>query len=137
MEQTNNSLIIKRLQEMITKKTETLASTYCAYRASLKSYEENPTLFLDTEIIERTSVLAKEINASMNEINMLLVILSNQEYMHIESIKGLIDFPKTKKIRVCFIQETTIENKWRAIPHYGVYNAAIGKIDYGEEELKE
>lgn len=64
----------------------------------------------------------------MNEINMLLVVLSNQEYMHIESITDLIDFPKTKKIRVCFIQETTIENEWRAIPHYGVYNATIGKI---------
>lgn len=132
-----NQDVVNKLIELINTKLKTLVDIYSSYRTSLKSYEENPSFFLDTKITERTSVFAREINASMNEINMLLVVLSNQEYMHIESITDLIDFPKTKKIRVCFIQETTIENEWRAIPHYGVYNATIGKIDYGEEQLKE
>ena len=132
-----NQDVVNKLIELINTKLKTLVDIYSSYRTSLKSYEENPSFFLDTKITERTSVFAREINASMNEINMLLVVLSNQEYMHIESITDLIDFPKTKKIRVCFIQETTIENEWRAIPHYGVYNATIGKIDYGEEKLKE
>lgn len=129
--------VVNKLIELINTHLNTLVDIYSAYRANLKSYEENPTLFLDTKIIDRTSVFAREINASINEINMLLVALSNHEYMRIYSITDLIDFPKTKKIRVCFIQETTIENEWRATSCYGVYNAAIGKIDYGEEKLKE
>lgn len=132
-----NQDVVNKLIELINTHLNTLVDIYSTYRASLKSYEENPTLFLDTKIIERTSAFAREINASINEINMLLVALSTHEYMRIYSITDLIDFPKTKKIRVCFIQENTIENEWRAIPHYGVYNAAIGKIDYGEEKLKE
>lgn len=130
MKNTCNDIIVNKLIELINNRLNALADIYSTYRASLKSYEENPTLFLDTKIIERTSVFAREINASMNEINMLLVVLSNQGYMHIESITDLIDFPKTKKIQVCFIQETTIENEWRAIPHYGFYNATTGEIEY-------
>lgn len=137
MKKTTNDIVVKKLKELITKKIETLTSTYCAYRASLKSYEERPDLFLEEDTTKRTSVLAREINASINEINMLLVALSNHEYMRIYSMTDLIDFPKTKKIRVYFIQEATIENEWRATSRYGVYNAAIGKIDYGEEKLKE
>lgn len=125
-----NQDVVNKLIELINTKLKTLVDIYFSYRTSLKSYEENPIFFLDTKITERTSAFAREINASMNEINMLLVVLSNQEYMHIESITDLIDFPKTKKIRVCFIQETTIENEWRAIPHYGFYNATTGKIEY-------
>lgn len=129
MKETTNDIVVKKLKELITKKIETLVDIYSSYRTSLKSYEENPSFFLDTKITERTSAFAREINASMNEINMLLVVLSNQEYMHIESITDLIDFPKTKKIRVCFIQETTIENEWRATRHYGFYNATTGQIE--------
>lgn len=132
-----NKDVVNKLIELINTHLNALVDIYSTYRANLKCYEENPTLFLDTKIIERTSVFAREINASINEINMLLVALSNHEYMSIYSMTDLIDFPKTKKIRVCFIQETTIENEWRAISQYGVYNAAIGKIDYGEEKVKE
>lgn len=124
-----NKNVVNKLIELINTKLKTLVDIYSSYRTSLKSYEENPSFFLDTKITERTSVFAREINASMNEINMLLVVLSNQEYMHIESITDLIDFPKTKKIRVCFIQETTIENEWRATRHYGFYNATTGQIE--------
>lgn len=130
MKRTTNDIVVKKLKEQITKKIETLASTYCAYRTSLKSYEENPTLFLDTKIVERTSVFAREINASMNEINMLLVVLSNQEYMQIESITDLKDFATTKKIKISFITSITIGDEWRATRHYGFYNATTGEIEY-------
>lgn len=130
MKKTTNAIVVKKLKELITKKIETLASTYCAYRASLKSYEESPDLFLEEDTTKRTSVLAKEINASMNEINMLLVVLSNQEFMHIESITDLKDFATTKKIKISFVTAITIGAEWRATRLYGFYNATTGEIEY-------
>ena len=125
-----NKDVVNKLIELINNRLNALADIYSTYRTSLKSYEENPTLFLDTKIIERTSVFAREINASMNEINMLLVVLSNQEYMQIESITGLKDFATTKKIKISFISSITIGDEWRATRHYGFYNATTGEIEY-------
>lgn len=131
-----NKDVVNKLIELINNRLNALADIYSTYRASLKSYEENPTLFLDTKIIERTSVFAREINASMNEINMLLVILSNQEYMQIESITDLKDFATTKKIKISFITAITIGDEWRATRHYGFYNATTGEIEYCDSTIE-
>ena len=131
-----NKDVVNKLIELINNRLNALVDIYSAYRTSLKSYEEKPTLFLDTKIVERTSVFAREINASMNEINMLLVALSNQEYMQIESITDLKDFATTKKIKISFITTITIGDEWRATRHYGFYNATTGEIEYCDSTIE-
>lgn len=133
MKEINNKSICTKLKELINEKTEKLSEIYCAYRASLKSYEERPDLFLEKDITERTGVLAKEIATSRNEINMLLGILFNQEYMQIDPISDLKDFSKTKKIKVTFIKESTFDDVWRCTREYGIYNANTGELKLLQE----
>lgn len=116
MKKTTNAIVVKKLKEQITKKIETLASTYCAYRASLKSYEQGPDLFLEEDITKRTSVLAKELIALTHETEMLLSILFIQDTRIVDA-NYFLKYEETKEIKCC------LYNLGNNIPSmYFIYN---------------
>lgn len=129
MKKTTNDIMVKNLKELITKKIEALASTYCAYRANLKSCVECPNLFLEEDITKRTSVLAKELIALTHETEMLLSIYLNADIRIVE-LNYLLNYAKTKEIKCCF---------WRmesnhTYPIYFIYNTQTHKYKFLNDE---
>lgn len=125
MKTTYNNIIVKKLKEQITKKIETLASTYCAYRANLKSCVECPNLFLEEDITNRTSVLAKELIALTHETEMVLSIYLNTDIRIVE-LNYLLNYAKTKEIKCCFCRMETNH----IYPIYFIYNTQTHKYKF-------
>ena len=129
MKNTCNDIIVKKLKEQITKKIETLTSTYCAYRASLKSYEERPDLFLEEDITKRTSVLAKELIALTHETEMVLSIYLKED-IRIVDASYFLKYHETKEIKCCFCRMET--NNIYSI--YFIYNTQTHKYKFLNDE---
>lgn len=134
MKKTTNAIVVKKLKELITKKIETLASTYCAYRASLKSYEERPDLFLEEDTTKRTSVLAKELIALTHETEMVLSIYLNAA-IRIVDASYFLKYQETKEIKCSFyITERDaayeINHGEHTFPVYFIYNTQTHKYRF-------
>lgn len=134
MKKTTNDIVVKKLKELITKKVETLTSTYCAYRASLKSYEESPNLFLEEDITKRTSVLAKELIALTHETEMVLSIYLNKA-IRIVDASYFLKYQETKEIKCSFyITERDaayeINHGEHTFPIYFIYNTQTHKYRF-------
>ena len=129
MKKMTNDIVVKKLKELITKKIETLASTYCAYRESLKSYEERPDLFLEEDTTKRTSVLAKELIALTHETEMILSTYLS-ETIRIVDASYFLKYKETKEIKCCFCRMTT--NRIYSI--YFIYNAQTHKYKFLNDE---
>lgn len=130
MKKTTNDIVVKKLKELITKKIETLASTYCAYRASLKSYEERPDLFLEEDTTKRTSVLAKELIALTHETEMVLSTYLNEETIRIVDASYFLKYKETKEIKCYFCRMET--NRIYSI--YFIYNTQTHKCKFLNDE---
>lgn len=138
MKTTCNDIIVKKLKEQITKETETLASTYCAYRASLKSYEERPNLFLEEDTTKRTSILAKELIELTHETEMVLSIYLNAA-IRIVDASYFLKYQETKEIKCSFyITERDaayeINHGEHTFPVYFIYNTQTHKYRFLNDE---
>lgn len=129
MKKPTNGIVVKKLKELITKKIEALASTYCAYRASLKSYEERPDLFLEEDTTKRTSVLAKELIALTHETEMVLSTYLN-ENIRIVDASYFLKYKETKEIKCTFCRIET--NRIYSI--YFIYNTQTHKYKFLNDE---
>lgn len=121
--------LINKIDELLQK----TADSYCAYKNSVNAFEEDLFLFLDKENTERTTIFAKDIYANLEQVNLLLEILFDQEFIRVWSVKDLIYYSKTKKKKICYvITNPFMKTGWQTEKIYKFYNAKTGEL----EEIK-
>lgn len=125
--------LIKKIDELLTE----AMTCYLDYKKHLKDYEEEPKFFLDKEKTDRTTVLLKSLYLDIDQINMLLKILFNQEFISIYSLTDLTTYNITKKIIIDYIIEKPfMETGSQTERVFRYYNAKTGKLQKLSEELE-